>query len=164
MLSRKYTEDVAKCERIGGYIRDRIYQLFESKKEVGERFAELTGLRPIYAISLVRGYCRGGFVHGFSSDSIFKAGAKPETCAMRLATLFTILGVEESYPIVALAREVNPRFAYPLPSDGYTPRTAEQVLGLEDVELDVRLKNGRQLKPGQLDNLRRLAALYGSSK
>ena len=138
-IPHKYTEDVRRCQELGRYIKGRIGDIFGSQAEVADEFSELTGLKNISAKSAVNKYCTGGFVYGFSSDSDWGSNAKPEMHRRRLVILFTILGVEEGDPMVALAREINPKFAYPARSEEsqrYFRKDAEERPKLRPETLD----------------------------
>ena len=113
MISPKYTEDVERCHRIGDYIRGRVREGFKSRREAAERFSGLIGLNPTSAYYTLSNYVKGHFVIGFSSGSDTRTEVLNRSCR-RLALVFTMLGVEEGDPTVVLAREVNPRFVYPI--------------------------------------------------
>ncbi len=164
MQPQKYKDDIERCKRIGEYIEDRIYRVFGDRghKKASKVFSELTGVTTSYAGVCITNYRAGHFVVQLSSESRVRSGERGQSEKQkhlkRLAMLFTMLGVEQSDPVVGLAKEVNPGFNYPFVLQNLeAPRKA---LSLDDVELTVNIKNGRELTQEQIDSLRRLAALY----
>ncbi|HLD42046.1 MAG TPA: hypothetical protein VJB06_03340 [archaeon] len=84
--------------------------------------------------------------------------------------------MEDGDPIVALAREINPRFEYPVVLEEVQSYLREHTRkrqkrprrnssrrgssGSDGVEIDVRFTDGGELTTQQLDYLKRLATLY----
>ncbi len=164
MQPQKYKDDIERCKVIGRYIEDRIYRVFGDRghKKASKVFSELTGVTTSYASTCITNYRAGHFVFQLSSESHVRSGERGQSEKQkhlkRLAMLFTMLGVEQSDPVVDLAKEVNPQFNYPIVLED--PKAPRKVTRLDDVELTVNLKNGRELTQEQIDSLRRLAALY----
>lgn len=164
MHSKKYGDDIGRCRQIGAYIEGRLYSVFGARghKKVAKIFSGLTGLSEGSAGSYISDYRGGHFVFQISSESSIRPGGggklEKQTHLKRLAILFTILGVEQSDPVVGLVKEVNPQFNYPIVLED--PKAPREALRVDDIDLTVNLKSGRQLTQEQIDSLRRLAALY----
>lgn len=149
-LSRdKYLQDVQTCKALGGLLKERIAEVFSSRREAEERFADVAGMTPATAKSTLVLYTSGSVVTEISSESQRTGRLYLD----RLALFCEVLGVEQGDRILQLATTVNPSFEYP-PRINYS---IDAVLGIYKIRVKVSGKNVA-VTPEQIRHLERLVA------
>ena len=158
--SNKYDQDLARGEKIGRVISEKIFDLFGSIKDIAPVFAEAIGVKNSTSTEVLTDYSLGLMAHRCSSASKLHLRKRTEEHFKRISTLYQLLEIPENHEIVSLMKEINPSFEYPPRNNGEEYRCTikpefshkdlrlndSQVRSLESIALAYAVQNKRTNK------------------
>lgn len=117
--NQKYLQDRARCAEISVLLKQRLDEMYVSRTEASERFAELIGTSSKTARVYINEYLEGNFHRRISSAIRYQDYGRGRNRRGRgfldtFSVFFGMLGLEEKDRILELTREVQPSFEYPL--------------------------------------------------
>ncbi len=147
----EYEKYEARSDKIAEHLKKRVESSKLSRDRLVLKFAELTGFKfntaDSYINCYLRGYLRAIYPGCFSNKPVHLD---------RLALLYKLLDIKRDDPIVALTKEVNSDFRYPISIDHF--KRKRDLSCKVNVEFSV---DSVELSEEQVKGLEKLAIKYG---